>query len=166
MKAPDYLHAWLYATTALTKHLRTICQESSVTVLEQGLKPANWWERYVLSCEQPVFRRDVLISAQKKPYWFARTIIPQSTFQQHSESFNRLQRETITALIYDNDRIKREHLNVFCINKESAAFYWLDPSLRNQEKQLWGRMAQYCFDGRDPFFIVELFLSSMKDITP
>ncbi|STX28937.1 4-hydroxybenzoate synthetase [Legionella beliardensis] len=163
---PSELFPWLTHTKSLTKKLKEQAGEAHLIVLKQYWRNMTWWNRYVfeLDASQPVFQREIIISAQGKKCWYARTIIPAHTYHTHQSFFARLEHESLGHLIFDNQEITRLALDYYLITPKSIEYYWLKSVITGNEENLWGRLAVFTINTQDPFYLVEIFLPDLLKV--
>src|SRR4051812_43180860 len=82
---------WLKHKLSLSEKLQQATGEANLKVLDQTWCSSTWWDRQVLQLKPSLlFKREILMSSQGYPCWYARTIIPQHCYELDSNFFNRL----------------------------------------------------------------------------
>lgn len=156
---PSDLLPWLNHQGSLTQKLQTCSSEVRLEVLRQGWDSSNWWDQHVLQhCSGRVFHRDILILGDATPCWFARTIIPQATFYRSESFFNRLKKESLSALIFDEPKVKRVEMIPYFISNQTIEFQWLPKNLNFKNEVRSARLSAFQYCAEDPFYLVEIFL--------
>ena len=92
------------------------------------------------------------------PCWYARTIIPQSTYNAHTTLFNRLQHESLGQLIFHGTEITRSNLRYYAITPNSIEYQWLHSDWHQQCETLWVRIANFQVLSNEQFYLIEIFL--------
>jgi len=126
MHPPQQLLPWLTCTTNLTHKLHTRSNDTVLKVIQQIWCDANMWDQAVLGLqEELVLHRDIVTLALGEPCWFARTILPATTYQAHVPLFDRLKNEPLGNLIFQGDDIQRRSLRHYLITSETAEYAWI-----------------------------------------
>lgn len=159
---PVNLLPWLNHTGSLTDKLRCEAGDARLTVLHQGWHQADWWDRYTLDlADEQVFHREILMQANNKPCWYARTVIPQLTYQINQSFFERLNGEMLTGLIFGNPAVQRQFLFSYPVTSISYEYYWLNESMHNHATVLWARVAEYTVNQTGSFYLIEILLPAL-----
>ena len=162
---PARLVPWVMCQTSLTERLRSHAHEVRLQIIEQGFGPPNIWDKNVLQMKNvAVFHRDIVLWAGDEACWYARTIIPDTSYQAQDAFFNRLQKEPLGALIFDNPHVVRIHRVDYPIDKRSLEYHWvMNVMAVNAElpTMLWTRLSVYTYD-EVPFYLVEIFLPAVE----
>lgn len=158
---PLSLFEWLSMTQAITPQLALRQNEVRMEKLVQAWVEPNWWEVHVINQHQPLIRRDILMWAEAQPCWFARTMIPESTYQRAPEFFDRLQQEPLANLIFNEPRVERLRLHSYGIDKMNLEYHWLQPMWRQSHTALWMRLSRFMFEQKMPFYLAEIFLPGL-----
>ena len=95
LKPPESLLPWLNYESFLTAKLKLMTGNATLRLLDQSLTQTNNWERTLLGVDENfVLRRNILMSSHEVPCWYARTLLPSSTYtaneslsESNSESF-------------------------------------------------------------------------------
>jgi chorismate lyase len=149
-------------TSAITPQLA--CSKSNVRMekLAQAWVCPNWWESHVTNIfTELLIRRDILMLADDKPCWFARTMIPDSTYERAPDFFDRLQQEPLANLIFNEPRVERILLHSYGIDEKNLEYHWLQPAWRLSHQALWMRLCTFSLDRRSRFYLAEIFLPSL-----
>jgi len=159
---PSKLLPWLTHTDVLTAKLYELSKNTSIKVLKQGFSSCNWWDKYVLKVKSTnVFHREVLIMAWVNPCWYARTIIPETTYVKHKKLFLMLKNKTLGDLIFSDNGIMRSYLKYYTIDKNSIEYHWLESSVISSQKKLWVRISKFNIQN-DAFYLFEVFLPGLE----
>lgn len=152
---------WLNQTASLTATLREHSGEARLDVLKQDWRQASWWDRQVLELQPGlVWQRDILMFSRDTACWFARSIIPENTWQANGDVFVRLQDEALGDIVFNHPDIERDRLTHYPVSPETIEYHWPDASLSRQASALWLRRSRFVVRQHFPFFLVELFLPS------
>lgn len=159
---PDNLLSWLTYRQMLTSKLYAITKSADLQVLRHDFSKATWWDKYVLKLQDTeLLVREITISAFAEPCWFARTVVPISTYKKHERLFLKLENLSLGKLIFGNYGIERQTLNYYCINKLNLEYHWLPKQLSSGADELWMRLSEFSVD-EDVFYLVEIFLPGLE----
>lgn len=160
---PQHLLPWLTCRTYLTEQLFAKSGDTSLQVLQQIWEPANEWDRdtFLLS-EEKVLHRDIIVSAWNQPCWFARTILPNTTYQAHLSLFERLNHEPLGNLIFHSQVIQRLSLQHKPIGPYAPEYAWIPKTLPISQKQLWMRSSAFQVNNRALFYLIEILLPNLE----
>ena len=154
---------WLTYQDSLTANLQVLANNVSLQILSQGWKGIGWWDNKVLNLTgNEVFIREILMSANKEPCWYARTIIPDITYKSAPDFFNRLGKESLNMLIFNETKVKREKLSYYAISNQTLEYYWLSSELHNNQSTLWVRISSFVFNKKFPFYLIEILLPAIE----
>ena len=124
---PSALLPWVTHQQSLTARLQARAEHVHLQVLSQQWCSPNWWDNYVLNIDcETVLHREILMWAGQEAYWYARTIIPRATYQEDTFLFDRLEKESLGALIFNEGKIKRVSMTYYPIGKQSIEYHWLN----------------------------------------
>ncbi|KTC69287.1 4-hydroxybenzoate synthetase [Legionella birminghamensis] len=164
MPSPEWT-SWLTHKTALTEKLQHETGEARLKLIQQIKTNCNWWDRFFLGiCEKNVIHRDVLMASQDQYCWFARSVIPLSTFDQNMVFFERLKTESLGQMVFNNPVVKRDCLSHYFIDKNSQEYHWMTPELRQNAPLLWVRYSRFLINENFPFYLVEILLPDLLRI--
>ena len=159
---PQYLLPWLSCTSYLTKKLHAKSGHTRLQVCQEIWEPANAWDKEVLVLgSQQVLHRDILMYAREYPCWFARSVLPEKTFQSHHSLFQRLESEPLGNLIFENDDIQRLRLQTYCIQPGDSEYSWLPKTIQTQQI-LWLRSSIFQVESTDCFYLIEILLPDLE----
>ncbi len=154
---------WLTYPYSLTQKLKEIAKDVHLNVLrEQWEEPDLWDQNYLLNKSMKVFHREIIMYAGNLACWYARTTIPQATYQANSWLFSRLQHESLGDIIYHESKIERTHLNPYQIDDEMDEYFRVKGLIPLYESKLWGRSSSFIINKKDPFHLVEIFLPDLE----
>lgn len=163
---PSKLRPWLHHSHSLTDKLRELKGSVELTVLSQEWSPPSWWDQYILAIRDSlVFQRTILMKSQQIAYWFARSIIPKSSYDLDVAFFKRLERESIRNLIFESDEVHRSHFTIYPIDSQSIEFQWVNQYLPDLEGPLWVRFAHYSYRQKASFYLLEILLPSLENVS-
>lgn len=159
---PQALLPWITYQDSLTERLKATAGEARLDVLAQRWVLPNWWDTHVLQIDsETVLHREILIWAHHKPCWYARTVIPYTTYHTDAAFFNRLEKESLGELIFNQVRVKRVYQINYPINDQSIEYHWLTEAMHYQTKTLWVRLSTFVIDDDRPFFLIETLLPGL-----
>lgn len=159
---PKPLKVWLDYPYSLTEKLKDEAGEARLQRLTQHWRIPDWWDKFNSGGNhQELLHREILMWARQKPCWYARTIIPLSTYQHDVPLFSRLQQEPLGNLIFSNNKIKRTSFIHYAINAQCIEYHWLDEHMHGNAKTLWVRLSTFLLNDHYPFFLVEILLPGL-----
>lgn len=162
---PSKLFPWLIHQASMTDKLMGITGDAQLSLLHQGWTRAGFWEQQVLGLEdESLIHREVLISSNQKPCWYARTIIPKKTFDKHSALFARLKTQSLGCLIFTEPTISRKQHLYYPVHSNSCEYSWLPSSLNLGNNPLWARVAIYSIAEMSYFCLVEILLPTLGEL--
>ena len=161
---PYDLREWLTDSGSLTKRLQSVSEQAvNVELLHYDWHTALPEESLFL--QQPLRRiqleREVLLCDGDRPEIYARTIIPQSTYQVLPSRFDNLGTKPLGQMLFDEPTLSRSDIEVACLTSQhwlyQLATEWLDirPDI------LWARRSCFYLNG-NPVLVCEIFLPSEK----
>ncbi|MBA2656149.1 MAG: chorismate lyase [Tatlockia sp.] len=174
---PNNLKSWLSHNDSLTQKLKDQSGNAEIQVLNQDWAQPGWWDKYLLGLIEPIIQRNILMFSHKKACWFARTIIPNSSYQQCSLLFNRLSEEPLSVILFSDPTIKRILLQNYAINEHSLEYYWLPETVRTLAqhskltldetgmniKEFWVRFSIFTIAEISNFYLIEILLPGLND---
>ncbi|OGV27212.1 MAG: hypothetical protein A3F18_07310 [Legionellales bacterium RIFCSPHIGHO2_12_FULL_37_14] len=150
--------AWTSEEGALSDKLKQLYGECNLTLLTQKWTLPNWWEKQFLHLQETILRRDIIMGAQGNPYWFARTMLPLTTYKKDVAFFNRLKKEPLMNLVFNEPKVKREILWSYGINRQNLEFHWLQKAWINEDTKLFARFSLFSLMSVKRFYLLEIFL--------
>ncbi|MFT4993282.1 MAG: chorismate--pyruvate lyase [Paraglaciecola sp.] len=155
---PDaYLKNWLLDTGSLTERLQSHCREFQVVVLGQRQAALTLEEKLQLEISKADYDeadwqvREVILLGEKRPWVFARSIIPQSLCQ---SDFANLGNKPLGQLIFNDKRFSRSPFQVTHMAQPEPLLAQLGFA---SAEQLWGRRSVFCFQ-EIKMMVAEVFL--------
>lgn len=162
LSPPEILQPWLNHYSSLTEKLRTQSGDATLQVLKQVWTQPSWWDKFTLGLAMaPVVHRDILMFSQKKACWFARTVIPESTYQANQTFFDRLSQESLGVIVFSESSIERTAIVPYAIDKNCLEYQWLPASLGEFAEPLWLRLSEFTIAKTSTFYLVEIFLPGL-----
>lgn len=164
--APASLLPWLTHTQSLTEKLKHAAGETSMKVVSQGFKQ-DWWSQHVLElASAPVLQREIVMYAQGRACWYARTLIPNTTWQDNLALFAQLHHLSLGQLIFNPEHnISRSWLRHYAIDPGMIEFHWPQEELTAHAKQLWMRLSQFKIAAQHPFYLAEILLPGLLEVS-
>lgn len=163
MKTPlAALQRWLDYPTSITDRLKAYHAEVQLTCLKQTWDTPDAWEKMHLS-DTSIFRREILMSAGQHTCWYARTIIPQETYQLEASRFSRLKTEPLGNIIWHALDIERKSMLQFSLDETTSLYQYVkNLPLKLTEPYLWGRLSTFMIKQTLPFYLLEVFLPDLQ----
>ena len=158
---PSAILPWSTYQSSLTARLKVIADDARLDVLSQRWESPDAFDTAVLHLnDKSILHREILMWAWDNPCWYARTIIPSPTYHIDTVLFNRLKKESLGDLIFNEKRIKRDYLKFYAIDKLAQEYQWLNPQIHQNAETLWVRLSQFSLDDY-PFFLIEVLLPGL-----
>ena len=159
---PLPLLSWLVHEQSLTQKLQSVAGDARLEVCDQRWEIANAWDQRVLNLDaSTVMHRDITMWAFDSSCWYARTILPDATYQANSTLFDQLKHEPLGHLIFNGTEITRSSLVHYSITPSSEEYTWLSASLHQDAPILWLRLSEFKVEGQHSFFLVEILLPGL-----
>ncbi|KTD20812.1 4-hydroxybenzoate synthetase [Legionella lansingensis] len=157
---PAELLPWLIYEQSLTDKLKREVGEAKLSVLKQRWNSPIWWDRFILdlSPSQLVIHREILMCANDTTCWYARTIIPEHSYQANPGFFARLKQESLGSIIFNTAAVKRHQMFYYPVNSSSLEYHWCCDFLTERCDYLWARLSVFSLMKDDPFYLVEILL--------
>lgn len=157
---------FLCCVDAITDKLKECSQKVRMEVLSHAQAPVNWWERYVLGMTHhaSLLRRDIVTFSQEHACWFARTMVPDTTYHANPVFFDRLHNEPLAHLIYNEPRISRERIYSYTVSPQMLEYHWPAPMWILQASSLPVRVSIFRLEETFEsyrFYLVEIFLPGL-----
>lgn len=162
---PKALKPWFESKTPITYKLEALIGSAELTLLSQYWIAPQWWDRWVLQINEPVFQREILMKSNNKVYWYARSVIPLTCYQAAPDFFNRLSKESIRNLIFDEPRVQLHTRTVYPINKKCIEYYWVSKHVPTLSDMLWVRATEYSFCNKHSFYLIELIFPELEQVS-
>lgn len=163
MHPPQHLLPWLTYTGYLTEHLYAKSGHTALQIVQQIWEPSNAWDHQRLGlASQQVLHRDIVICAWERPCWFARTILPESTYQAHVNLFDRLNVEPLGNLIFHTQSIQRLSFEYYPVTSTCLEYTWLPETIDTQQQDLWVRLSTFQVEFAERFYLVEILLPDLE----
>lgn len=164
LEVPNLLAPWIHYDGYLTEKLRKKAGDARLEVLAHGFGPRDEWDETVLSLrDTEVLHREIVIAAWGVPCWYARTIIPATTYRADEAFFERLKTESLGELLFHTTKVLRVERVCYPIYENSSEYAWLNASMHVFAKTLWARRTTYAVVGSHPFFLIEIFLPGLQE---
>ncbi len=161
---PKALRPWLAEKGSLTRRLRRFNQvDFSVQLLGNSwIKPlADESLKLNLAMSALAYQREVLLMDGDRANVYARTIIPQQTYQSMPHLFNRLGGRSLGDMLFSHPSVERGPIEIARLRPgqwlyEVALFEQYD-----RPEYLWGRRSVMYLKGM-PLLINEFFLPAIE----
>ena len=158
------LSEWINAQDSLTERLKRSTGEAQLELLNQQWVTPDQWDRHLLQIDDPlIFERNIIMKSQGIVYWYARSIIPQKCYDLDPLFFNRLQKESIKNLIFDEVNVQRINFITYPANDQCPEFHWVKKYINVVHGILWVRLAEFLFQQKESFYLVEILLPALEN---
>lgn len=159
---PLELQPWLVYEESLTQKLCETAGDAQLEVLGQHWESPDVWDSSALKLSNvSVMHREILMRAHNTPCWYARTILPDTTFQANLTLFERLKTEPLGHLIFNGTEIQRASLIHYMISSTSPEYGWLNESMHQKNLHLWMRLSEFIVNDHHSFFLAEILLPGL-----
>lgn len=162
-RPPAKLVPWLEHQGSITDKLKALAGEARLELLQHTWESTDTWDQKTLNLapNRVVLHREILMWAHHHPCWFARTVLPKSTYQTEKSLFSRLETTPLGELIHHHSDIKRTHIKPYPILAHSMEQNYLFDALKNSIKPLWGRCSTFTLYKQHEFYLLEIFLPGL-----
>jgi len=160
-RLPLFWRDWLSDAGSLTERLLEASNgDLSVSVLNQGLDVPSLSERQVLglSDRRRAMVREVVLYGAGQPWVFARSVLPLTTLTGRLRKLRQLDNQPLGALLFKDPTMRREPVQVACINTNGQA---LPSQIISADQSFWGRRSVFRLDQK-PLLVAEFFLPTFK----
>ena len=163
IQPPAALQPWLYAKGSITQMARQRCADVSLDLLHNDWSSISQAERQYYSMrEHRAFLREINMICDGDIWWYARTLIPQVTYDARLVAFDALDDIPIGTILFSDPEIKRLDLQVSDLNQEHPIRQWAGAALPYYVNRCWIRYSLYHIQGL-PLYMHEVFLPQMID---
>lgn len=164
--APNELIEWLLYKDFLMTKLKNLCEKVTLQVISQDWIKKSWWEKHHLNISTEFLCREIIMKGDENICWYAKTLLPKTTYDNYLELFARLDKEPLGNLLFDPaNNIKRENFKYYPINSDYLEYHFLDKvGLSNLDDILWMRLSAFSFPSNDVFYLAEIFLPDLYQV--
>lgn len=164
LEIPEQLKPWIFSKSSLTKQLKRHIKATEVAVVNQCWMDASWWEHYLLpNVSGRTFIREINMMSPMGRCWYARTVVPEESYQFNSSFFAKLATLSLGDLLFNHADVKRISLSYYPVTKEDIEFHWVKQSGHLiTEQPLWARRCAFEIYGK-PLYLLEVFLPNFID---
>lgn len=155
--------SWLTYTESLTDRLFMATGNVTLDLLSQGWVQSTAHDHYFLAIEDhDVLQREIMMKSYKTPYWYARTVIPRSSYDKNPDFFKRLENESVRNLVFDKAHVRRNQLIHYPITKDAVEYSWVLNHLPHVCGTIWVRCCDYVLQDSAVFYLFELLLPEIE----
>ncbi|MCW8407623.1 chorismate lyase [Legionella sp. PATHC035] len=166
-KRSETLTEWLNYQSSLTDKLQQINGEAKIELISQCWKNTDWWNKNLLQIQDDmVFQRDIIMRSHGVAYWYARSIIPKKCYDLAPDFFGRLKNESIKNLIFDEENVRRVQWISYPADQQCLEYHWVKRNFDSAHGVLWVRLAEFSFQQRQSFYLVEIMLPELENLNP
>ena len=160
---PDILKQCLTEPDSLTHLLNQYCAGGiELKLNHQDWQSAAGEESELLEMQQgeTAFVREIQLNCQEKPWVFARSVIPQQTYNLRQAEFSSLGLKPLGEVLFSDQTIQRKGIEICRITAESIfSRLSCDDSL-NGIDMLWCRRSVFLIE-QHPLLVSEVFLPEL-----
>lgn len=160
---PASLVSWLLQTPSLTRRLRAECRDSfHVRVLSQSWRRPLHNERMALGMahHEVGLVREVHLLCRRRPWVFARTVIPLQTMTGPVRRLARLGTRPLGGLLFADPSVRRDGLEIASIAPGHRLYGTATGG--TDGAPIWGRRSVFHLDDK-PLLVSEIFLSALGE---
>lgn len=155
---------WLTCKTSLTAKLQQQAGESSLVHLKSEWKKTDSWEKKTLNIPEGLcFQREIIISAQQQPCWYARSLFPENTYVANKDLLVRLEKESLAEIIFSSHQVQRLSLSYYMIHALFYEYQWLPSSLKLSTYYAV-RRHNFLINNTYPFVLFEILLPHLMKV--
>lgn len=157
---PEKLKPWLWHQGSITDKLKDLAGEAKLQLLKHAWELTDTWDQGTLQLEPKrcVLHREIIMWAHHEPCWFARTVLPKTTYTREKALFDRLETTPLGELIHHHPAIQRTHIYPYPILANSMEQAYLTHALEHAITPLWGRCSTFTLHHQHEFYLLEIFL--------
>lgn len=153
LKPNPVLWDWMQTRTSITEKAQSACQEVELKLLHEA------WT--IKEDSLKVFIREINILCNGKVAWYARTEIPEITYNLRNDKFERLKEKPIGNILYHDPEITRGNFEYAYLNQNAHEYQWATNQFQplNQPlniKNLWARKSIFWIQ-KNPLYLLEVF---------
>lgn len=161
-KPPASIIPWLMCESSLTNKLASLAGDARLDVRSQHWDMSDDWDIGKLKLDAVrVMHREIAMWAFDTPCWYARTILPELTYQSNHQLFDRLKNQSLGELIFNSNQIKRVSLNHYMIAVGSFEYNWLNDLAPQDASPLWMRLSEFMVISGHSFYLAEILLPGL-----
>ena len=164
LKASAVFDAWLHYDKPITDKLKKLTGEAQLELLSQSWTTSTGWDAHIIHTKERILQREIFMKSHNKVYWYARAVIPQSCYDLEPEFFNRLERESIRNLLFDEPKVTRVNKLIYPVTEHSLEFYWVKKHLTSIQGTCWARISEFSFLEKSSFYLIEVFFPNMQEL--
>lgn len=156
---------WVNYYSPITDKLHKAKGQAQLELMSQRWITTDLWSKTLLNIDDSsVFQREILMNSHDVIYWYARSIIPQKCYALDPIFFDRLKNESIKNLIFDEKQVCRINSINYPVNNQCVEFYWVKKYINQIEEILWVRIAEFSFQNKESFYLVEVMLPELGNV--
>ncbi|CAM2894559.1 4-hydroxybenzoate synthetase [Legionella steigerwaltii] len=165
-QSSEHLKEWLNHQASLTEKLHQIKGDAQIELISQCWINTDWWNKNLLQIhDEMVFQREIIMKSHGLAYWYARSIIPKKCYDCDPAFFDRLKNESIKNLIFNEEKVRRLQWISYPVDQQCLEYYWVKRNLDSVQGVFWVRLAEFSFQQKESFYLVEIMLPELENIT-
>jgi chorismate lyase len=166
VKEPKHLSSWIHHQHSMTDKLKAAKGSADVVILSQQWVASSLWDRQVLNItDTSVFVREIVMMSEECAYWYGRTLIPETTYKNHQEFFGRLATESVRNLLFNGNQTQLVARVSYPVDRNCLEYFWVTKHLPYEEGIFWVRLAKYCLNQTDTFYLAEVLLPRLEHVS-
>ena len=163
---PEKLNPWLREKGSITDKLKAKANHIHLDVVSHQFESPDTWDINHLKLQNhtEILHREIIMWADTKACWYARTILPKSVYDIEKALFNQLKTTPLGVLIHHHPEIERSHINPYKIHTNMPEYDYLKHALKQNtpNKTLWGRVSTFTIRHQFNFYLLEIFLPALQ----
>ena len=164
-RAPRALRSWLSDRGSLTRRLKALHADFSVSPVERGLAPPYLDEAQALSLRPKMhaYVRDVLLMGGGHIRVYAHSVLPRTSLRGNWCGITRLGTKPLGEALFSNPRIRRLGLTIRRLDARDPLYRAARRHTGLTARHLWARRSVFCLNGR-PLLVTEVFLPAIDTL--
>ncbi len=157
---PKKPESWLTHKGSITDKLKQHTKNINLKRLSHCFEAPDTWDIHHLKLspnEKTVLHREILMTANALPCWYARTILPESSYTAEKTLFEQLTHTPLGELIHPHPDIHRTQITPYLIEANTTEYDYLSVHIKITEP-LWGRLSTFTIRHQFEFYLLEIFL--------
>ena len=163
LKIPEALSEWIQCTTSITDRAKKYAGHIEIELLnhEWTLKTFEETYPYVIKTE-PLFLREIYMRCDDVPWWYARTLIPKTTYHLRQSRLDALGACPLGDLLYHDPLIVRTPFEYSALSPSTPEYKQALSHLPlcSGIDLLWARRSIFWIE-KKPLFLMEVFLPTL-----
>lgn len=162
LEFPQGIDEWIHYDASLTDKLELLSGDAKVELLSQRWSLPQWWDIHQLNINEQIFEREIFMKSYGQIFWYARTVLPKSCYDLDPTFFNRLEKESIRHLIFNEAKVERINRSTYPIDKHCLEFYWIKKYSAHIPDSFAVRCTHLLFQKTKNFYLIEILFPTLQ----